>query len=451
MRSGSMRTGTGRARGFSLRQSTLTVVLGVSTLALCGSSPAAQAEARSEAWRQWGGPNRDFISDATGLADSWPPDGPPVIWSRQLGVGHSSILADGGRLFTMYRVGDGRSRQGPWNEEETVIAMDAATGETLWEHTYPSRIENFNYGAGPHSTPLIVGDRLFTFGTNKQFFAFDKRTGEVLWSHDLVEDFNAPPLLIRPIVKAGYGCSPIAYKETVICTVGAPGQSIMAFRQSDGSVVWRSGDFLFSEAPPALITVDGQMQLVFVAGATVNGLDPDTGKVLWTHPHDPGNDLNFTAPHWGEDNILFFSSGYKAGSRSLRLTLEDEITRVEELWFTSRLQFMFLNTIRLGGWVYGTDGTFGPAFMTAVNVETGETAWQERGFARSSMLYADGKFIIMDEDGDLALAKLAPEGMTVLARATIFDTTSWTVPTLVGTTLYARDREKIVALDLGAD
>ena len=51
----------------------------------------------------------------------------------------------------------------------------------------------------------------------------------------------------------------------------------------------------------------------------------------------------------------------------------------------------------------------------------------------------------------IAPAKLAPEGVTLLSEAKkVFDTTSWTVPTLVGTTLYARDREKIVALNLGA-
>lgn len=55
----------------------------------------------------------------------------------------------------------------------------------------------------------------------------------------------------------------------------------------------------------------------------------------------------------------------------------------------------------------------------------------------------------MDEDGDLALARLAPEGVTVLSQAKIFETTSWTVPTLVDGTLYARDREKIVALAVG--
>ena len=105
----------------------------------------------------------------------------------------------------------------------------------------------------------------------------------------------------------------------------------------------------------------------------------------------------------------------------------------------------------LGDHVYGTTGDFGPAFLTALNIKTGQSAWQHRGFGRASLLYADGKAIIMDEDGDLALARLAPEGVTVLAEAKkVFDTTSWTVPTLVGTTLYARDREKIVALDLGA-
>ena len=56
----------------------------------------------------------------------------------------------------------------------------------------------------------------------------------------------------------------------------------------------------------------------------------------------------------------------------------------------------------------------------------------------------------MTEDGELALARVTPEGLTVLAQTQLFDTRSWTVPTLVSTTLYARDREEIVALDLGA-
>jgi len=403
-----------------------------------------------EAWRQWGGPNRNFIVEATGLAEEWPDGGPPILWSRPLGTGHSAILVDEGRLFTMYRVGNGRAKQGPWEAEELVIALDARTGETIWEYRYPSNIEDFNFGAGPHSTPIVVGDRLFTIGTNKQLHAFDKRTGKVLWSHDLVKEFNAPTLLIRPIVKAGYGCSPLAFGDTILCSVGGPGQSVMAFRQSDGAVAWKNGDFLTSEAAPILIELAGRQQLVIFGGGTVQGMDPSSGKVLWSHPHDPGNDLNCGTPLWGGDDILFLSSAYKAGSRAIRLRQEGDQTLPEELWFNARVRFMFLSSLRIGDTLYGTAGDFGPAFLTAIDVKTGETLWQRRGFGRASLLQAGGKTIILDEDGDLALATMTPEGVTIHSEAKVFDTTSWTVPTLVGTTLYGRDREKIVALDLGA-
>ncbi len=414
----------------------------LSALAIAQTRPATDT-----AWRQWGGPNRNFIVNTTGLADAWPEGGPRVIWSRPLGTGHSSILAEDGRLYTMYRKGNGRSRQGPWEASEVVVAMDAATGKTIWEHSYPSPLgADFSYGAGPHSTPLLVGDRLFTFGTNKEFFALDKKTGKVLWSHDLIKDFGAPSLLIRPVVKAGYGCSPIAYRDTIICSVGGPGQSVIAFRQADGKVAWKSGDFLTSAAAPILITAGGRELLVIFGGGTVNGMDPNNGAVLWSFPHDPGNDLNMNTPLWGPDNILLLSAAYKTGSRALRLASDAP----EEIWYSNRIRFMFLSMIGIGDHVYGTSGDLGPSFLTGMNIRTGQMAWQHRGIGRASLVYADGKAILLEEDGDLTLAKLTPEGVTVLSQQPkLFDTMSWTAPTLAGTTLYARDREKIVALDVG--
>ena len=98
-------------------------------------------------WRQWGGPTRNFISEAVGLADSWGEDGPPVVWTRPLGLGHSSIAVDGGVLYTMYRRGEesagrgGRGTRGGGVEaSEVVIAMDAATGET--KGSVPSPVES---------------------------------------------------------------------------------------------------------------------------------------------------------------------------------------------------------------------------------------------------------------------------------------------------------------------
>jgi outer membrane protein assembly factor BamB len=429
--------------------------MGVSTrlvvaATILGSARLVAEDAPPVPWRQWGGPNRNFVVQASGLADSWPEGGPPVLWSRPLGTGHSAILAEEGRLYTMYRVGNGRTKGGPFEARETVVALDAASGKTLWEHGYESALEDFSFGAGPHSTPLLVGDRLFTTGTNKQLFALDKRTGKVLWSRDLVKEFGAPPLLIRPIVKVGYGCSPIAYRDTIICGVGGPGQSVMAFRQKDGAVVWRSGDFLLSDAAPILIEFAGRPQVVFLGGGAVTALDPADGKILWSIPHDPGNDLNCGTPLWGPDDILFVSSAYKAGSRAIQLKRVGDATVPEELWFTNKVRFMFLSAVRLGDHVYGTSGDFGPAPLTALEIKTGKTAWQDRGFGRASLLHAGDKTIVLAEDGTLALVRLSPEGVTRLAQAKLFDTMSWTAPTLSGTTLYARDREKIGAVQLGS-
>ena len=402
-------------------------------------------------WRKWGGPRGDFILDSSAeLADSWPPDGPTVLWSRPLGAGHSAILVGDGQLYTTYRVAYGPGGGSPFASEETVVSMDAATGETLWEYTYASKVQDFGQGGAPHATPLLSGRRLFTIGTNKKLHVFDAETGDLIWSRNLVEDFGAPPLLIRSMIKSGYGASPLAYKDMIVIQVGGPGQSVMALRQDDGSVAWKSGSFLVSQSPPGLIRVDGELQLVVFAGQAVHGMNPDTGEVLWVHAHDAGNDFNFQVPSWGNDNILFMSSGYIGGSRAIRLTRSHGVTEVKELWYDPRLRFTFLNPLRLGDFVYGTSGQSATATMTATHVATGETAWRTRGYSRASMLYADDKLVILEEDGDLSLATLSPSGMTTLATTQLFNTTSWTVPTLVGSTLYARDREMIVALDLAA-
>lgn len=96
-----------------------------------------------------------------------------------------------------------------------------------------------------------------------------------------------------------------------------------------------------------------------------------------------------------------------------------------------------------------SSGDFGPAFLTAVNTKTGAIAWQDRGFARAQLLYADNKLIVLDEDGTLAIANVSPQGLKVLARAAILENRAWTPPTLIGKTLYVRDRKTIAAYDLG--
>ena len=395
----------------------------------------------SRGWPGWGGPGGDFKVQAAGLSTSWPSEGPPQLWSREVGDGYSGILADGKRLYTMYRQ----------EEDEVVVALEPASGRTLWQHRYPAPIlreldnTHRKYGVGPQATPLLTREGLVTIGWNGTLHCLKRDTGEVLWSYELAGDFRSTPL------SRGFSSSPIAYRDLVLCLVGGPGHGLMAFNAGDGRVVWTRHDFKRSHSSPILINVDGQDQLVGMMEEELVGVDPETGELLWSHTHGLAGGLTVSTPAWGEDNHLFLSTAYKGGSRGLKLTRIRGKTSVEELWFTKRMRVHHGNVVRLDGLAYGFSGDFGPAFLTAIRVSDGQVVWRHRGFAKGTLLYADGKFIILDEDGTLALAVPGDKGIEVLAQAQPLGYNCWTVPSLVGTTLYVRSRKKIVAFDLGAE
>ena len=420
------------------------IVLGIAIAAAILDAPRTVVGATAADWLQWGGTGRNFMPEAAGLASSWPSGGPKRLWTRALGEGHSAILAEGGRIYTMYRPLGMLSRMRR-TQEEIITALDAATGKTVWELTYPAPSDglDFSQGAGPHSTPLIAGNRIYATSTRKELFALDKTTGARVWSHDLMKEYGAPP------PGRGYTCSPLLYNGTIVVTIGGPGQAVAAFNQQTGALVWKAGDFEESPASPMVIDVDGQPQLVLFGGNRVAGLDPASGRTLWSHPHQTDWGLNISTPVWSPaDHLLFVSSAYSAGSRAIELHQSAGKTTATEKWFSNRMRVHIGTVMRLGDYVIGSSGDFGPSFLTAVDLKTGKTLWQDRSFARAQLLYADGKLIVLDEDGALGLATVSAQGLKVLARADVLANVAWTPPTLAGTTLYVRDRKNIAAFSL---
>jgi outer membrane protein assembly factor BamB len=386
-------------------------------------------------WPQWGGPQRDFAAAPAPLAATWPAAGPRELWRRPLGEGFSAISVASSRLFTLYRRG----------EQEVVVALDAASGATAWEHAYaaPFTAEyDVQHGPGPHATPLVVGDRVFAVGATGVLHALDRASGRPLWRRELIGELGGT---LRP---NGYACSPIAFADSVIVFVGGKGQAVVAFRQSDGRVAWQSGDFRNSASSPLLIDVAGEPQLVAFLYEEVTGFDPRDGRLLWRRPHVTEYGLNVSLPVWGGDGLLFVSAAYGGGSRVLRVTRSGERTDIEELWHSRLMRLHFGNAIRLGDFVVGSSGDFGPAPLTAIDVHSGQVLWRNRSLARASLLRAGERLILLDEDGQLALASATREGLQLHAKFQLFDGLSWTVPTLDGAALYARDRKQIVALDL---
>lgn len=397
---------------------------------------AASAAAADTSWPQWGGPSRNFIAPDAPLAESWPAAGPRTLWRRPLGDGFSAIVSDGTVLYTLYRDRD----------DDIVIALDATDGHTVWETRYAATFNETcseRLGQAPRAAPLIAGDRLITVSAGASMRSFDRRTGTLQWTTELV------PLSSEAQKPCGYASSPVLYRSSLIVPAGGKGRGVVAVDIETGKEKWAAHDFMNGYSSPVIIDLDGRPELVVFTAAEVSGLDPETGRLDWTQPHPADYGVNVALPIFGEGNLLFVSSAYNGGSRVLKLSRSSDTVKVEEIWANKRVRIHFGNAVRLGDRIYASNGDFGAAPFAAVDVKTGDMLWRERAIARATLIGVGRHLVILDEDGKLTLATPGESNLTVHAQAQIFSGRSWTVPTLLGTRLYARDRKEIIALELG--
>lgn len=164
------------------RHKSMAATTGLAMSLWLGLTAITSTEVRAQ-WTQYGGPGQAFAASSKGLARTWPADGPPKLWHRDLGEGYSSVLADAGRLYTMYRAAS----------MERVICLDAKTGKTLWEHAYqsgPQRGHYAKFGNGPESTPLLTDGKLYTIGVGGAMHCLEADTGGVLWTKDFASAFG---------------------------------------------------------------------------------------------------------------------------------------------------------------------------------------------------------------------------------------------------------------------
>jgi outer membrane protein assembly factor BamB len=387
-------------------------------------------------WTQWGGPHRNFQTEATGIKDTWPAAGPRVMWKRPLGEGYSGTAVENGVLYTMY----GKPRQ------EVVLAADAESGKTLWEHSTAMAFQSDapEMGNGPYSTPLIVGTRLFTTGVDGRLQCLDKKTGKVLWTQQLWTDHQGSRLAY------GYASSPIAFRETVIVPVGGRGKSIMAFQQADGKVAWSRHDFGNVYSSPILIDLGGLEQLALVMDGAIVGVNPHNGDLQWQAPFRADYSIAVATPLWGPDNLMFVSAEYNAGAKVLELRRNGQQTSATELWSSNRLRLHHGNAMRVGEAIYFSSGGKGSqAILSAVDARSGKILWQERSIEKATFVWADRKLITLDQAGTLMIAYPSPQGFKIATKAELLTSLSWTPPALVGTRLYLRDRKTLMAVDLG--
>jgi len=433
------------------------------------NSPESTPRGEPGDWAEFLGPHQNGVSDQTGLLEKWPAAGPSVLWKLKIGEGYSAPSVVGNRLVLFHRP----LQKTFSGDEEVVECLAADTGKPLWRYAYPTDyIDPYGYNGGPRCTPLLTGDRCYTFGAEGILTCLDLKTGEKIWQRKTADEFRIPQAFF------GVGATPVLEGNLLIVMLGGhPNSGVVAFEPETGKTVWESVGpeawkpppvryqrdrppaKLASYASPLPATIHGKRHLLCFMRPGLVSLDPATGQVnfsCWfrSELHDSVN----AARPVVVDDYVFLSAAYETGAALLKVHPDGKDFDV--VWKdVDAMQTHWSTSIADNGYLYGFSGRHlaGSSFR-CIEMKTGKLKWQTRDvdadeepdpkdgrgrtppkfYGRGSATMAEGKFIVQGETGVLALVEVNPEKFVEISRVKFPESgyPSWVAPVLAHKRLY---------------
>jgi len=471
------------------------------TVALLLSISIATAYAAD--WPGYLGPRRDATSTEKGILRTWPKEGPKVLWTAPLGAGFAGPAVSRGKVYLLDR-----------NDEvgDILRVYDFATGKELWTFAYdaPGRFEF----PGSRSTPTVDGNIVYIAGPLGDLQAIDINTHKPLWRKNIWKDFGGGAAFISfgqrgggmqgpprgaqagappgaqggtppgapggqrggsPFGPDGFGGgsttfplwgitqNPLVYGALVIAAPQAPEAGVVAYDKLTGELKWKTASLGGTGfVSPSLVKVGGEDHLVMVSaargmgrnatGGGVNGLDPLTGKVLWTYA---GFQCSIPVPHAvdaGEGRVLM-TGGYRAGAAMIKIQKKADGTYdVAELFknpdFGSHTQPPILFKDHFYVQYTVNERSDGLVCMTL----DGQVKWKtgdEPPFSKGGAVLADGLLLATDGNTKLYLIEPDPAGFKPLASAVLLEPgNNWAPIALVDGKLLIRDQKQMKVLQV---
>jgi len=389
---------------------------------------------------QFLGPQRDGVLPGPNLRSDWAAHPAALVWRRPIGAAWSGFALAGGLAVTQEQRG----------AEECVVALDLASGRTVWSHRDTARYATTVAGEGPRATPTIVGKRVFTLGATGILNCLELATGKRVWSREVVGRASSRAGSSGASPHLAWGCSgsPLVVDDVVIVPGGeGAGRSLFAFHLEDGRPAWAGGTKDASYASPVLATLAGVRQVVTFNDGTISGYDPATGGVLWERPWGNGN-VVCSSPVVVSSNQVLFSSGYGFGTELLELSLGAAgRLEVRRLWRSIRMKSKFGHLFVRHGFLYGLDdGRF-----ACVDLRDGSLRWKEGRYGHGQGLLVGDRYLLMAESGELVLLQPTAEAPHELARHRVFDAKTWNPLALAGDWLLARNDQEAACLRLSRE
>ena len=177
----------------------------------------------------------------------------------------------------------------------------------------------------------------------------------------------------------------------------------------------------------------------------VVGLSAETGEARWQFDHPSREHVNIPNVLWLDDEYVLAFGINQNAMRLARISRDGDSFTAVEVW-SERIKIKSYQTpaLRFGDYAYVGE----EMLLYCFKWKTGEMVWRVRDYPHAYFVQAGERTILLDGEGKLSRVKLSPEGIETISSTQLFDTRSWTNPTLVGTTLYARSRREIKAVDL---
>jgi len=383
------------------------------------ANPIRSAEGSLE-WPGWRGPARNGISVESGFDWSEFARNPKVLWRSSVGKGFSSFAVMAGKCYTL----------GNTNEQDTVYCFDAATGKIIWTHSYASAAQPLSYEGGPSATPVVDDDRVYTLSKWGDCICLEARTGRVIWTRA----FEAPPRTKDDYhVWWGFAGSPLVLSNCLILPVGS---GAAAVDKLTGSILWHNGPGRPGYSSPVAFRLNSRACFALLSGHEIIGARADTGEVLWKIPWRTTWDQNAADVLVAEDK-LFVSTGHGVGCALFDLGAATP----GQLWRNKNLKPELSSCVLWNDHVFGFDGRR----LACLDWKTGEAKWAAEDTLQGSIILADGKLIVLQENGELLVAEATGGSYQPVAKAQIMTGRCWTLPALANGRLFLRNAAGAVA------
>lgn len=360
-------------------------------LALLLTSPVAAAD-----WPEFRGPQGAGLYDGKPLPAEWGPD-KNVTWKTPIpGLGWSSPVAVGGKLYLTTAVPAGGDR---WPDYSLrALCVDAGSGKLLWDKEL--FVESGKDAPPPHKknshaspTPVSDGKLVWVHFGHMGTACLDP-AGNVVW--------KTQELKYNPV--HGNGGSPILVDDSIVVACdGADDPFLAALDRATGKVRWKTprktpAKLTFSFATSHLIERDGKREIISPASDFCIAYDPADGRELWR--------IKYPQPGWSlicrpvyAHGLLFVCTGYT--NQHLLAIKPPGPGRPEPavVWQTKRNAANTPTPLVVGDELYMIADN---GFMTCFDARTGKVHWSERlgGKAYSaSPVAAGGKIYVTSEQG----------------------------------------------------